>query len=63
MPVTIRDIAAELDLSISAVSKAMNDYSDIAPETRQLVKETALRMGYQPSAALVRKVPARVSTF
>ena len=51
MPVTIRDIAAELGLSISAVSKAMNDYSDIAPETRQLVKETAFRMGYQPSAA------------
>ncbi|MEA3440651.1 MAG: LacI family DNA-binding transcriptional regulator [Chloroflexota bacterium] len=51
MAVTIRDIAAELDLSISAVSKALNDYPDIAPETRQLVKETARRMGYQPSAA------------
>jgi DNA-binding LacI/PurR family transcriptional regulator len=51
MPVTIRDIAAELDLSISAVSKALNDYPDIAPETKQLVKETARRMGYQPSAA------------
>jgi DNA-binding LacI/PurR family transcriptional regulator len=51
MPVTIKDIAAELGLSISAVSKALNDYPDIAPETRQLVKETALRMGYQPSAA------------
>ena len=51
MPVTIRDIAAELDLSVSAVSKALNDYPDIAPETRELVKETALRMGYRPSAA------------
>ena len=51
MPVTIRDIAAELGLSISAVSKALNDYPDIAPETRQRVKETAHRMGYQPSAA------------
>ena len=51
MPVTIRDIAAELGLSVSAVSKALNNYPDIAPETRKLVMETALRMGYQPSAA------------
>ena len=51
MPVTIRDIAAELDLSVSAVSKALNDYPDVAPETRQLVKETAQRLGYRPSAA------------
>ena len=51
MPVTIRDIAAELGLSVSAVSKALNDYPDIAPETRELVKETAQRLGYRPSAA------------
>ncbi len=51
MLVTIRDIAAELGLSVSAVSKALNDYPDIAPETRELVKETAQRLGYRPSAA------------
>jgi DNA-binding LacI/PurR family transcriptional regulator len=51
MPVTIRDIAAELNLSVSAVSKALNDYPDIGAETRELVKETARRMGYRPSAA------------
>ena len=51
MPVTIRHIAAELDLSVSAVSKALNDYPDVASETRQLVKETAQRLGYRPSAA------------
>ena len=51
MPVTVRDIAAGLGLSVSAVSKALNDYPDIAPETRQLVKETAQRLGYRPSAA------------
>jgi len=51
MPVTIKDIAAELGLSVSTVSKALNDYPDVSPETRQLVKETARRMGYRPSAA------------
>jgi DNA-binding LacI/PurR family transcriptional regulator len=51
VPVTIRDIAAELGLSVSTVSKALNDYPDIGPKTRELVKETAQRMGYRPSAA------------
>jgi len=51
MPVTIKNIAAELGLSVSTVSKALNDYPDIAPQTRQLVKETARRMGYRASAA------------
>ncbi|TET96244.1 MAG: LacI family transcriptional regulator, partial [Dehalococcoidia bacterium] len=51
MPVTIKNIAAELGLSVSAVSKALNDYPDIALETRRLVKETARRMGYRASAA------------
>ena len=51
MPVTIKDIAKELGLSVSTVSKALNDYPDVAPETRQLVKEAARRMGYRPSAA------------
>ena len=51
MPLTIRNIAAELGLSVSTVSKALNDYPDIGPETRQVVKETARRMGYRPSAA------------
>jgi len=51
VPVTIKDIARKLGLSVSTVSKALNDYPDIAPETRELVKRTARRMGYQPSAA------------
>ena len=51
MPVTIKDIAAELGLSVSTVSKALNDYPDVSPETSQLVKETARRMGYRPSVA------------
>jgi len=51
MPIAIKDIAAELGLSVSAVSKALNAYPDISAETRRLVEETARRMGYRPSAA------------
>ena len=35
MPITIKDISAELGLSMSTVSKAPNDYPDVSPETRQ----------------------------
>ncbi len=51
MSVTIEDISRQLGISISTVSKALNDYPDVAQKTRQLVQQTALQMGYQPSAA------------
>ncbi len=47
MSITIKDIAAELGISVSAVSKALNDYPDVAPETKRQVKETAQRLGYR----------------
>ncbi|MCA9905546.1 MAG: LacI family DNA-binding transcriptional regulator [Anaerolineae bacterium] len=51
MPVTIEDISARLGISIATVSKALNDYPDVSAKTRKLVQETALKMGYQPSAS------------
>jgi LacI family transcriptional regulator len=51
MPITIRDIARKLDLSIAAVSRAMDGYPDISEETRQRVLETAQQMGYVPNRA------------
>ena len=50
MPVTIKDIAKELGLSVSTVSKALNDYPDIAPETKRRVQELAQILDYYPSA-------------
>ena len=46
MAVTINDIANQLGISKSSVSKALNHATDISPETRRLVLETAARMGY-----------------
>jgi DNA-binding LacI/PurR family transcriptional regulator len=51
MPITIRDIAKNLNLSIAAVSRAMGGYSDISEETREKVIQTAKEMGYVPNRA------------
>ena len=51
MPITIEDISRQLGLSVSTVSKALNDYSDVSDATKQRVRETALGIGYTPSAA------------
>ena len=51
MPVTIGDVARDLRLSVSTVSKALNDYRDIPAETKARVSEAAQRLGYHPSAA------------
>ena len=50
MAVTIKDVAARCGLSVSTVSKAFNNYSDISDETRELVHRTARDIGYFPNA-------------
>jgi LacI family transcriptional regulator len=51
MPVTIRDVARRLNLSITTVSRALDGYEDVAEETRQHVIRTAHEMGYVPNQA------------
>src|SRR3990170_2545769 len=51
MPVTIRDVARRLKLSITTVSRALDGYPDVAEETRERVIRTAREMGYAPSRA------------
>ncbi len=51
MPVTIRDVAKRLKLSITTVSRALDGYDDVAAATRQRVIRTARQMGYAPSRA------------
>ncbi|MCR4675964.1 MAG: LacI family transcriptional regulator [Sphaerochaetaceae bacterium] len=47
--VTIKTIAREMGLSISAVSKALNNYPDINENTKEAVIQKALEMGYSPN--------------
>lgn len=49
MGVTIKQIAADLKLAISTVSKALSDSHEISPETKARVFEYAERMEYKPN--------------
>ena len=44
---TINDIAQELNVTPSTVSRALNGHPRISEETKELVKATAKKMGYQ----------------
>ena len=45
--VTIKDIAAQLGIAPSTVSKGLNGANDISEELRQQVLDTAIAMGYK----------------
>ncbi len=63
MAITIKDLADHLGLSVSTVSKALNDYGDISERTKQQVHAAAKALGYFPDAAarnLRRKETRRI---
>src|SRR5690606_6241171 len=47
--VTIKDLAAELGVSITTVSRALNGYPDVGADTRERVSAAAQRLGYRPN--------------
>jgi LacI family transcriptional regulator len=57
--VTIKDLAAELDLSITTISRALNGYTDVGEKTRLKVEGAAKRMGYRPNRNAQRLVLQR----
>ena len=54
MKPTIRDIAKTLDLSLATVSLALRGKGNFSPETRALVKQKALELGYSLSEKALR---------
>lgn len=50
MAVTIKELSAYCGLSVSTVSKALNNYVDVSEETREQVRAAAEALGYRPSA-------------
>ena len=48
--VTIKDIARELKISPSTVSRALKDHPDISPATKKAVRELAEKLDYQPNS-------------
>jgi LacI family transcriptional regulator len=61
--VTLKDLAAELGLSITTVSRALAGYSDVAASTRQRVLQAAEEMGYVPDATARRLQKGRTDTI
>lgn len=53
MPVTLKDIAEKLNISITTVSKSLKDYPDVSKKTKRLVKETASLLNYKPNSFAV----------
>lgn len=47
--VTIKDIARELEIAPSTVSRALKDHPDISPETKKLVNDLAGKWNYRPN--------------
>ncbi len=57
MATSIRDIAEKGGKSITTVSRALHDYDDVSPETKEAVRKAAEEMGYIPNrqAQLLRQ--------
>lgn len=49
MTATLKDIAREVGVSVTTVSRALAGYNDVAARTRLEVKRVALEMGYEPN--------------
>jgi LacI family transcriptional regulator len=52
-PVTLKQIADHLNISISTVSKALKDYPDVSVKTKALVRELANTLNYRPNSFAV----------
>jgi LacI family transcriptional regulator len=60
---TLKDIAQEVGLSITTVSRALAGYEDVAPETRRRIKEVARELGYYPNLTAQRLQKKRTDTL
>lgn len=51
--ITLKEIATTLGISITTVSKALKDYSDVSEKTKKAVKELAEKLNYTPNSFAV----------
>ena len=63
MPVTLKDIAKKVGKTTTTVSRALNDYGDISPETKQIVRQAAEELGYIPNLMAQRLQKSRTDTL
>lgn len=63
MAVTIKDIAKAAGVSVTTVSRALNGYRDIRPDTRKRVIQIAEELNYRPSGIARSLVMKRSQTI
>lgn len=61
--VTIKDIARELGISPSTVSRALKDHPDISPETKKAVNQLATKLNYQPNIVALNLRQSKTNTI
>lgn len=59
MPVRLKDIALDLNVSVVTVSKVLRDHPDISPETRDRVLKRVKELNYRPNLAARALVTGR----
>jgi len=60
---TIKDIANELGISISTVSRALRGQPDVNPQTRKAVVDLSQRLDYQPNTAALSLLKRQTFTI
>jgi LacI family transcriptional regulator len=61
--VTIKDIARELGISPSTVSRALKDHPDISVQTKKAVNELADKLNYQPNIVALNLRQRKTNTI
>jgi LacI family transcriptional regulator len=61
--VTIKDIARELGISPSTVSRALKDHPDISVATKKAVNELAEKLNYQPNIVALNLRQRKTNTI
>jgi LacI family transcriptional regulator len=59
----LKELASELGLSQTTVSRALNGYPEVSETTRRRVNEAAGRLGYRPNANAIRLATGRVGAI
>ena len=59
----LKELANQLGLSPTTVSRALNGYPEVSEATRVRVSEAAMRLGYRPNANAIRLATGRVGAI
>lgn len=61
--ITIKDLARELGISPSTVSRALKDHPDISTKTKKLVSDLAKKLDYQPNSIALSLRSSKTNTI